>query len=319
MRIHSKVSTIILNWNGLEDTIECLESLKKITYPNYEVIVVDNDSRGNDAQVLKEKFGDYIDLIKNDKNYGFAEGANIGIRYALNNSAPDYILLLNNDTVVDPEFLTEMINAAECDPAIGIAGAKIYYYDDPERLQFVWGKINLWTGQPFQKPKIIAERIQNIEFDKGQYDRIENIQTGWVAGCCFLIKRQTLQKIGLLDKGYSLYWEEPDYCLRAQKAGYRIIYVPQAKVWHKGGRATKKASRTTRYHSVRSRFHFMKKHASTWQYRCFLIYFFGFYLWLATGYYLILHRNLNLLISFYRGARDGLFDSEASAKVYRRD
>lgn len=316
---YPKVSLIILNWDGLEDTIECLECLKKITYSNYEVIVVDNGSRGNDAQVLKERFGNYIHLIENDRNYGFAEGANIGMRYALNNSAPDYILLLNNDTVVDPKFLAEMVEVAQADPAIGIAGAKIYYYDDPERLQFVWGKINLWTGQPFQKPKIIAEKIQNIEFDRGQYDRIEEVETGWVAGCCFLIKRQTLQKIGLLDKDYALYWEEPDYCLRAQKAGYRIIYVPQAKVWHKGGASTKKATETSRYHSVRSRFHFMKKHASTWQYRCFLIYFFGFYLWLATGYYLILHRNLNLLISFYRGARDGLFDSAASAKVYRRD
>ncbi|GAG89310.1 unnamed protein product, partial [marine sediment metagenome] len=108
-----KVSIITLNWDGLEYTIECLASLKKITYPNYEVIVVDNGSKGNDAQVLEEKFGDYIHIIKNDMNYGSRGGVNIGMRYFLNNSNSDYLLLLDNDTVVDPEFLTEMVKVAE--------------------------------------------------------------------------------------------------------------------------------------------------------------------------------------------------------------
>ena len=144
---YPKVSIIILNWNGLEDTIECLESLKKITHPNYEVIVVDNGSEGNDAQMLQERFGDYIHIIRNDKNYGFAGGANIGMRYVLNNSAADYVLLLNNDTVVDPEFLTELVKVAEADPAIGITGGKIYYYDNPGQLQFVWGRIGLRAGR----------------------------------------------------------------------------------------------------------------------------------------------------------------------------
>ena len=120
---HPKISVIILNWNELDDTIECLDSLKKITYPNYEIIVVDNGSKGNDAQVLQEKFSDYIHLIQNDRNYGFTGGTNIGMRYALNNSAPDYILVLNSDTVVDSEFLAEMVKVTEADPASGIAGA----------------------------------------------------------------------------------------------------------------------------------------------------------------------------------------------------
>ena len=123
-----KVSIIILNWNGLDDTIECLESLQKITYPNYEVIVVDNGSRGNDAQVLREKFGDYIELIQNDKNYGYTGGNNIGIRYALHNSSWDYFLVLNNDTVVESGFLTELVNIAESAPSSGIAGPKIHLF-----------------------------------------------------------------------------------------------------------------------------------------------------------------------------------------------
>jgi len=314
---YPRVSIIILNWNGLEDTIECLESLKKITYSNYEVIVMDNGSEGNDVQVLKERFGDYIHIIRNDKNYGFAGGANIGMRYVLNNSAADYVLLLNNDTVVDPEFLTEMVKVAEADPAIGIVGAKIYYYDNPNRLQFVWGKIDLWRGELIPILKVVIEKIRSVELDKGQYDHTK--EADWVTGCCFLIKEQVLKSIGLLDEGYFCYGEDLDYCLRAKRAGYKIVYVLKAKVWHKGGQSSKKVSGFSRYLGERNRFRFMRKHATKWQYRCFLIYFFGFHFWLATGYYLIYLHSLNVLASFCRGVKDGLFNSEASAKLYRRD
>jgi len=317
---YPKVSIIILNWNGREDTIECLESLKKITYPNYEVIVVDNGSKGNDAQVLKERFGDYIHLIQNDKNYGFARGANIGMKYVLNNSAADYVLLLNNDTVVDPEFLTEMVRVAEADPAIGIVGAKIYYYDNPNQLQLVWGKIDLWRGELFpilKLVKVVTEKIRGVELDKGQYDH--TIEADWVTGCCFLNKEQVLKSIGLLDEGYFCYGEEIDYCLRAKRAEYKIVYVPKAKVWHKGEQSSKQVSGFSRYFGERNRFRFMRKHATRWQYRSFLIYFFGFRFWLAAGYYLIHLHSLNVLAGFCRGVKDGLFNSEASAKLYRRD
>jgi len=314
---YPRVSIIILNWNGLEDTIEGLESLKKITYPNYEVIVVDNGSRGNDAQVLQERFGDYIHLIKNDKNYGFAEGSNIGMRYALENSQPDYILLLNNDTVVDLKFLTEMVRVAEADPAIGIVGAKIYYYDNPNQLQFVWGKIDLWRGRGIQTPKVLSEKIKSVELDKGQYDHIA--EADWVTGCCFLVKQSVPENIGLLDESYFSYWEETDYCMRAGKAGFRIVYAPKAKVWHKLGQSVKKVTGFARYYMVRNRFRFMKKHTTRWQYRCFLIYFFGFYFWLATGYYLIYLHSPALLTSFYRGVKDGLFNSQNRARLYVRN
>ena len=123
--MNTKVSIIILNWNGLDHTVDCLQSLKKITYQNYNIIVVDNGSKGNDAEILKRKFGEYVHIIENDKNYGFAGGCNIGIRYALRNSGPDYILLLNNNTTVAPDFLAEMVSVAESNPSFGIAGPKI--------------------------------------------------------------------------------------------------------------------------------------------------------------------------------------------------
>lgn len=309
---YPKVSIIILNWNGLEDALECLESLKKITYPNYEVIVVDNGSTCNDSQMLREKFGDYIHLIENDKNYGFAGGNNIGMKYAITNFRPHYILLLNNDTTVDPMFLTEMVKFAETDVSLGIAGAKTYFYDEPDRLQAVWGMVNLWIGEPVTIPRIIGARFHKNVTDGGQYDSVKIAD--WVSGCCFLIKRGVIESIGLLDEGYFCYWEETDYCRRARNAGYKTVYVPTAKVWHKLGSSVNKTSGLNRYYMIRNRFLFMRKYATAWQYRFFLVYFFGFYFWLASGYYLIVHHSVDLLSNFCRGVRDGLH-GVAGAKI----
>jgi GT2 family glycosyltransferase len=278
--------------------------------------VVDNGSEGNDAQVLKERFGDYIHLIRNARNYGFAGGVNIGMKYAMDNSQPDYILLLNNDTVVDPMFLTEMVRVAEADSSIGIAGAKIYFYDEPTRLQSVWGRVNLWTGEPVQTPRVIADRFQRKETDKEQYDSLR--VADWVSGCCFLIKQSVMEHIGFLDEGYFYYWEETDYCFRARKAGYKTVYVPAAKVWHKLARSANRVTGFTRYYTARNQFRFMKKHATRWQYCFFLIYFFCFYLWLSTAYNIVFHRNLISVTGYYRGVRDGLSNSEAGARFYRR-
>lgn len=311
---YPKVSIIILNRNGLGDTVECLESLKKITYPNYEVIVIDNGSHGNDVQVLRDKFGDYIHLIENNKNYGACGGRNIGMRYALENSDPDYFLLFDNDTVVDPKCVTEMAKVAEADPTVAVAGAKIYYYDNPDRLQSVWGRIDFWRGQPVYTPRVVADKMKTIEIDRGQYDSIKEVN--WVACGCFLIKKRALENIGFFDESYFMYWEEPDYCIRAKQAGYNIAYVPKAKIWHKFGQTTKKVTGLSRYFGARNRFRFMRKYASPWQYRCFLVYFFGFYIWVATGYYLIFHYSPGDLLGYWRGARDGLFNSEAAAKFY---
>jgi GT2 family glycosyltransferase len=164
---YPKVSIIILNWNGLEDTSECLESLKKVTYANYETIVVDNGSDGDDVKILREKFGDYIHVINNDNNYGFAEGNNIGMRYVLSRGT-DYVLLLNNDTTVAPEFLVEMIQVGESDEKIGVLGPMIYLYDKPNVIWEAGGRINWWLGAIV----VFGER-QVV--DVGQYESVRNL------------------------------------------------------------------------------------------------------------------------------------------------
>ena len=231
---HPKVSIITLNWNGLEDTTECLESLKKVTYPNYEVIVVDNGSEGNDAQVLKEKFSDYIQLIQNDKNYGCGEGFNTGIRYVLANSQPKYILIVNNDGVVDANFLDELVRVAEGDERIGIVGPKIYYYDYEGRKDIIWsagGNIRRWALK-------IHRQVGENDDDLPRYQTITSVD--WISGAVLMFKSCLTEKVGLLNPWYFIGHEDIEYCLKARWYGFKIVYVPTAKAWHKVGATAKK-------------------------------------------------------------------------------
>ncbi len=140
-----KVSVIIINWNGLADTAECLESLRRIAYPNYETIVVDNDSSGDDAQILQERFGESIRLIASPENLGFAGGANLAIREAIDRG-DEYVLLLNNDVTVHPQFLDELVRAAEELPDAAALCPKIYFHDRPDIICSTGGRVNAWAG-----------------------------------------------------------------------------------------------------------------------------------------------------------------------------
>lgn len=250
---YAKVSIIILNWNGLEDTTECLESLKKITYPTYEVIVVDNCSEGNDAQVLKEEFGDYIQLVQNDKNYGCGEGYNTGIRYALANSQPDYILIMNNDVVVAPNFLDELVRVAEGDEQIGIVGPKIYYYDYKGRKDVIWfagGKTRRWALK-MQHP------MGRNDDDLPKYQAVTCVD--WMTGATLMLKSCVTEKAGLLNQWYFFGSVDIEYCLRAKRHGFKLVYVPTAKVWHKVAASAKKAHITdvdpsSYYHLIKESF-----------------------------------------------------------------
>ena len=218
-----KVEIIILNWNGWEDTIECIESLEQINYSNYGIIVVDNASSGDDVKILRERFGDRITVIENDLNSGFPEGCNIGMRHALKGDC-EYILLLNNDTTVDPQFLTELVKITEEDQKVGIVGSKILYYHRRNRIQAAGGRIIWRIGYIGQYGK---------QEDYGQYDGI--YERDYVFGTSLLLSRKLVEDIGLMDPYYYFGVEEYDYCMRTRKAGYKVIYTSFSKVWHKVG------------------------------------------------------------------------------------
>jgi GT2 family glycosyltransferase len=257
---YPKIAIVILNWNGLSDTLECLESLKTIVYPNYVIVIIDNGSKGNDAEIIREKFGDFICVIEEEKNLGFVSGCNEGIQWALCSGA-DYILLLNNDTVVDSSFLIELVKVAQSNIQIGIVGPKICYYEQPNKIWFAGGKINFWTG--------ITHFIGRDEFDYGRFDCIKEVD--FVSGAALLIKKETIRGIGLLNELYFAYYEETEWCTKAKRAGFKVVYVPNARIWHKT--YMRKTSEIEIYYTTRNRFIFMKRNSTAVQLVVFSLFF----------------------------------------------
>lgn len=221
-----KVTIVILNWNNLDDTSECLESLRGIEYPSFDTVVIDNGSSGDDARLLRERFGGWARVIASPENLGFAGGANLGIREAMA-AGTDYVLLLNNDVIVDPRFLDELVSAAERLPGAGAVSPKIYFHEQPNLICSTGGKVNAWTGK--------ARQVGSYEEDRGQYDA--PAERDYAEGAAMLISGQALERVGLLDEEYFAYWEETDWSARAQDAGYRCYYVPSSRVWHKAARS----------------------------------------------------------------------------------
>lgn len=226
MKDRPKVTSVVLNWNGLADTSECLDCLGAVTYPNLETIVVDNGSFGDDARALRERFGDSARVIASPKNLGFAGGCNLAMREALAGDA-DYVLLLNNDVTVDRRFLDELVRAAEGLRDAAALCPKIYFHDRPTVICSTGGRLNPWAGA--------ARQVGRGEEDRGQYEQVA--ERDYADGACMLIKREALERVGLLDEEYFAYWEETDWCARAAEAGYRCYYVPAARVWHKTARS----------------------------------------------------------------------------------
>lgn len=226
------VSIIVLNWNGLEDTIECIKSMQKVDYPNFDIVVVDNGSEGNDAQILSEIFGGYIELIKNEDNYGYAGGNNVGIKYIMKNKKSKYIVTINNDTTVDENYLKHLVNFAENNINVGMIGPKIYYYYEPNVIWFTGSNANYWTCGF----KNISKEIP----DDGTYDLITDVDT--ISGCIHFMSRSMLEDIGLYDVNFPPGYDNIEICLRARSKGYRIIYLYKSVIYHKVGRSRSKIS-----------------------------------------------------------------------------
>jgi len=338
--MHQKVAIIILNWNSWKDTIECLESVYQIEYPCFDIIVVDNASKddsveriegyckgmiapaskffkyshknkpiivrkytknelevGTQAEIKGDKLASNrkLTIIMNDQNFGFAEGCNTGIRFALCESA-NFLLLLNNDTVVAPEFLDELIELAELDPFCGFVGPKVYFYDYGGRnnvINSVGGRLTIRKGA--------TRQIGFGQIDEGQFD--EPIDLDYIEGSCLLTRAEVIRDIGLLDPAYFAYWEETDWCIRGRKAGYKAIYAPKSKIWHKV--AASNIGLKNEYYRTRNTFWFLKKHASRGQYTSFILYFFLFRVWSFT-FFLLLNEDLEKLTCFLKGVFDGI-------------
>jgi len=249
---------VVLNWNGRDDTLECLASLARVTYPSVSVLVVDNGSSDGSQEAIRRRYPE-VALLETGSNLRFAGGNNAGIRFALDRGA-DQIVLLNNDTTVDPEFITAMSAALESSPGAGIVAPKILYSADPGIVWYAGGEISFWTGT--MRHRGIRRR------DDGRFDR--PCETDYATGCCLMATRSAVETIGLLDESYFMYSEDADWSLRARRAGFRVLYEPRARVWHKvsvsaGGHLSAFKMRN----KFLSNFRFFARHASWYHWLCF--------------------------------------------------
>lgn len=219
-KLFPKIIVILLNWNGKKDTLECLASLNQVDYPNFLSIVVDNGSADDSVEAIRTSFPN-TPIFETKANLGFAGGNNVGIEWAMRQHA-EWILLLNNDTTVAPDFLKAFIAAAHEQPKAKILGAKILRYHHPHIVDHLGGFWNPKLGE-FLCP------------ESGQKDHIYfNMQpVDYVCGAALLMHRSVPEIIGLLEPNFFLFWEESDFCLRAKKAGLEVWTAPQAKIYHK--------------------------------------------------------------------------------------
>lgn len=252
-----KVFISILNFNGTDETIQCLESLQKLENHNFSmyVVVVDNgstkefDVKENDFKNLNLK------IIRSQVNTGFSGGHNIGIKYAINNGA-DFIVILNNDTTVEKSLVKELIKPFMEDSGVGITVPKMYFskghefhkerYKESDRGKVLW-----YAGGIIDWKNMINSHRGVDEVDSGQYN--ETTETGFASGACVMIKKEVFEKVGMFNERYFLYYEDADLNIRIKKAGYKIIYVPKAILWHNNAASSSSGSLLHDYYITRNR------------------------------------------------------------------
>ncbi len=246
------VYIIVLNYKNLADTVACLASLRKITYNKYRIVVVDNDSRDGSYESLKEQETDCC-ILQSGENRGYAAGNNIGIRYALEQGA-DYVCILNNDVEAEPDFLTKLVRYMESAPDVGMTGPVVYEFAERDRIQSAGFSICVGRGstEPLLqgKTKTAINREKTAEFCDG------------LSGTCLLVKREVLEKAGLIPENYFLFFEEMEWCLHIRKNGYKLATVLTAAVYHKGSATLKKTGTLSRYYMARNQALFVRRNGT---------------------------------------------------------
>ena len=256
------VGVIVLNWNGTDDTLECLQSLQRLDYPRYEIIVVDNGSRTSPRPQITEQFP-AVSYIETGENLGYAGGNNFGIRYALQHGH-DYVFVLNNDTLVEPDFLRTAVAVGQSDPRIAVVGIKILAFEDPSRVWVAYGQLTYRKG--------LVRLVGYYELNDGRFDTQQDVE--WVPGTALLMRRAALEQIGLFDEQFFAYHEDVDWCTNAREHGWRVVYAPAAHILHKGHRSSGGKGYVTprQYLAGRNMVLFVRKHARWYQSLQFLMF-----------------------------------------------
>jgi GT2 family glycosyltransferase len=280
------VTIITINYNQLKLTCELLDSLRKLTYPQVEVIVVDNHSKENPAGVIGERYPE-VKLILSSENLGFAGGNNLGIRA----SRGKYLLFLNNDTEVDPGFLEPLVALFESNPRAGAASSKILYYNSGETIQYAGStRIDPFTGR--------SKRIGYMEKDQGQHNRLQ--ETDLAHGAAMMVPGKVIEEVGMMPDFFFLYYEEVDWCESIKKAGYKIYFVPDSKVYHKESMSIGKRSTLKTYYMTRNRLLYMRRNTAGFRKLTWILFFLLFSL-PKNALMFTLKRDIDHAKAFWKG------------------
>jgi GT2 family glycosyltransferase len=294
-----QVTIVLLNFNNFELTAACLRSLSALEQEKFETLVVDNASSNDEAARLTQEFS-AVTVLPQKTNLGFAGGCNIGMRHALA-AGSEFVLLLNNDTYVAPDFLAEMLNCIQLDRKIGAVSPKIFFAAKPDRLWFAGADFNPLTG------RVVTHGYKHSDEPEFNFPRDITQATG----CAMLIRSSALSEVGLLDENFWAYVEDLDLSMRLHAHGYRIVYAPKARVWHWDGATVVKSAGSgsqalRQYLSTRNMLFLARKHLYWWQMPSFLL---GF-LFLHVGFYSglrIWRRDFRAFAAVYKGIGHGLW------------
>jgi len=297
----------ILNWNGIDETIECLESLQNLDYDNYRIVVIDNASKENQGDRIKDAFPQ-IHLIKNDRNEWFARGHNQGIKHALRNNAK-YVLLLNNDTVVNKNFLKILVSFMEANENVGVCGPVIKYYKSDK----VW-----FGGAKSSVLGLLRQSWKNKSYSMFLKTAKEYEEVAFITGCALLARSSVVRKIGMLDPIYYAYVEDVDFCYRCRESGYKVVLVNESVIDHKksaaaGEKGSKKFLALQTFLIGRNDVIFARKNLKgISKYK----YIFGLFT-IKFLYFMIYGKDLRARFEHIRGLLDGFFKNlESKEKWY---
>ena len=269
----TKVSVIVLTWNGKEDTLECVKSLGELTIRNFQlsIIVVDNNSSDGTQKAVRKLFKKISNppklvckLIENKANLGFAEGNNVGMEYALDSGA-DFVLVLNNDTKVDKNLITEFLKASKKYPRAGVLSPKIYFaqgyeFHGDRYKKSDSGKVIWYAGGKIDWENVYGINLGVDEIDKGQFKKEKEID--FATGTCMFLRAKALNEVGKFDEKYFMYLEDADLSIRMKKQGWEVIYVPKAIVRHKVAQSSRIGSDLNDYFIHKNRLLFGFRNAS---------------------------------------------------------
>ena len=298
--MNKQTAVILINWNSFECTRDCIESLRAMSYPDYDIILVDNNSQDGSGEELSRAYPEVI-YLSLPENRGFTGGNNAGIRYSLNHNYK-YSLLLNNDTFVESDFLEILASYLSDNPGTGAIQPKIYFNHDRKLLWNGGSWFNPWTGKDYVEGTG-QSRSKTSESLK---------EPDWLTGCALMVRNDVIKKVGLLDESLFMYYEDVDYSFRIKKARYSLIYHPKSVIYHIAGastRAKKKGKEgflnpIVHYYLIRNRIWFLKKYLEPKHWITAGIMVSG-YLAGALCYFLVRRRFVKLQTTM-KAIRDGL-------------